>query len=88
MDENVLVFTDETGKEIECRILFTCKLEGYDANDYVVFQVGDTEEISAARYVEEENGEGQLYDVETEEEWRLLDDSLESYYNDLEETEE
>lgn len=88
MDENVLVFTDENGKEIECRILFTCTLEGFEDNQYVVFQIGDTEEISAARYVEEEGGEGQLFDVESEEEWKLLDDYLASYYDDLEEADE
>ena len=87
LKENVLVF-EKDGKEIECQILFTCNLEGYEGNNYVVFQIGDTDDISAARYTEEGDGIGQLMDVETDEEWDLLDDAIESFYNDLESAED
>ena len=87
LKENVLVF-EKDGKEIECQILFTCNLEGYEGNNYVVFQIGDTEDISAARYTEEGDGIGELLDVETDKEWDLLDDAIESFFNDLEESEE
>ena len=87
LKENVLVF-EKDGKEIECQILFTCNLEGYEGNNYVVFQIGDSEDISAARYTEEGEGIGELLDVETDEEWDLLDDAIESFFNDLEESEE
>ena len=83
LSENVLVF-EKDGKEVECQILFTCNLEGYGDNNYVVFQIGDTEDISAARYTEEGDGIGQLLDIETDEEWDLLDDAIESFFNDLE----
>lgn len=82
--ENVLVFEDNDGKEVECQILFTTNLEGYEGNNYVVFLIGDTDDISAARYIEEEGGIGQLLDVETDEEWDLLDDAIESFYNEFE----
>ena len=85
--ENVLVF-EKDGKEIECQILFTCNLEGYEGNNYVVFKIGDTDDISAARYTEEGDGIGELLDVETDKEWDLLDDAIESFFNDLEESEE
>ena len=85
--ENVLVF-EKDGKEIECQILFTCNLEGFGDNNYVVFQIGDTDDISAARYIEENDGIGQLLDIETDEEWDLLDDAIESFYNDLESAED
>lgn len=81
--ENVLIF-EKDGKEVECQILFTCNLEGYGANNYVVFQIGDTNDISAARYTEQGDGIGELFDIETDEEWDLLDDAIESFYNDLE----
>ena len=81
--ENVLVF-EKDGKEVECQILFTCNLDGYEGNNYVVFQIGDTEDISAARYTEEGEGIGELLDIETDEEWDLLDDAIESFFNDLE----
>ena len=83
LKENVLVF-EKDGKEIECQILFTCNLEGYEGNNYVVFQIGDSEDISAARYTEEGDGIGELLDVETDAEWDLLDDAIESFFNDLE----
>ena len=87
LKENVLVF-EKDGKEIECQILFTCNLEGYEGNNYVVFQIGDSEDISAARYTEEGDGIGELLDVETDKEWDLLDDAIESFFNDLEDSEE
>lgn len=87
LKENVLVF-EKDGKEIECQILFTCNLEGYEGNNYVVFQIGDSEDISAARYTEEGAGIGELLDIETDKEWDLLDDAIESFFNDLEESEE
>ena len=83
LKENVLVF-EKDGKEIECQILFTCNLEGYEGNNYVVFQIGDSEDISAARYTEQGDGIGELLDVETDNEWDLLDDAIESFFNDLE----
>jgi len=85
--ENVLVF-EKDGKEIECQILFTCNLPGYDGNNYVVFQIGDSDDISAARYTESGSGIGELLDIETDEEWDLLDDAIESFYNDLESDED
>lgn len=85
--ENVLVF-EKDGKEVECQILFTCNLEGYEGNNYVVFKIGDTDDISAARYTEEGDGIGELLDVETDKEWDLLDDAIESFFNDLEEADE
>ena len=85
--ENVLVF-EKDGKEIECQILFTCNLEGYDGNNYVVFQIGDSDDISAARYTESGNGIGELLDIETDREWDLLDDAIESFFNDLESSDE
>jgi len=86
LKENVLVF-EKDGKEIECQILFTCNLEGYEGNNYVVFQIGDSEDISAARYTEQGDGIGELLDVETDNEWDLLDDAIESFFNDLEDEE-
>ena len=85
--ENVLVF-EKDGKEVECQILFTCNLDGFEGNNYVVFQIGDTEDISAARYTEEGDGIGELLDIETDREWDLLDDAIESFFNDLEDADE
>ena len=84
LKENVLVF-EKDGKEIECQILFTCNLEGYEGNNYVVFQIGDSEDISAARYTEEGAGIGELMDIETDKEWKIIETILEEMQNEVEE---
>ena len=62
----------------------------HEKNDvkYVVFEFLDTNEISAAIYTPEENfDEGFLSDIETDEEWEMIDGLLESYYEESEEFE-
>ncbi len=54
---------------------------------YVVFEFIDTNEVSAAIYVEENEFEGSFLDIETDEEWDLLEEILEEYYDSLEEDE-
>jgi uncharacterized protein YrzB (UPF0473 family) len=80
MDENKLTIILD-GEEIMCDILFTHFSEQYEKN-YVVFQFSDRDEISAAVFVETENGEGFFEDVQTEEEWEMLDELLENYLGD------
>ncbi|MDY0346838.1 MAG: DUF1292 domain-containing protein [Acholeplasma sp.] len=80
MDENKLTIILD-GEEVMCDILFTHFSEQYEKN-YVVFQFSDRDEISAAVFVETENGEGFFEDVQTEEEWEMLDELLENYLGD------
>lgn len=72
LDSNTLFIKDENGKEVEMEILFTF------ANDeagkqYVVFQSpsGD-DEVFASAYDEE----GNLFPIETEEEWAMVEEVL------------
>ncbi len=76
-DRDLTIKTDD-GKELECTILFTYH---YDKNnkDYVVFQVKGTDNCAAAIYYPNENGEGSLEKVESEEEWKMLEGLLEDY---------
>ncbi|PKK87414.1 MAG: hypothetical protein CVV63_01095 [Tenericutes bacterium HGW-Tenericutes-8] len=83
MDENKLTIILD-GEEVMCDILFTHYSEQYEKN-YVVFQFTDRDEISAAVFIETENGEGFFEDVQTEEEWEMLDELLENYVGDDEE---
>ncbi len=83
MDENTFVMTDADGNEVVCHILFTTNLEGFEGN-YVVFQMEDSEEVTAAKYVEISDGEGELVDIETDEEWEKIEEVLNSYFDDLE----
>lgn len=59
----------------------------YDENsdkNYVIFEFVDSKEISAAVFVEENSNEGYFLDIETEDEWQLLEEVLASYYSSLE----
>lgn len=82
MDDNKITLITEDGKEELATILFT-----HDTNDksYVVFELEETGNISAAIYEEDADGEGRLLDIETDEEWEMLDQILDDYFAELEE---
>ena len=82
LQDNQMILTDQDGNESVCEILFTHEHEG---KNYVVFEFVDTHEVSAARYIPgESDDEGAFEDIETEEEWDMLDKVLQSYYDDNE----
>lgn len=86
MEDRTITLTTEDGKDVVCDILFTYHSDEFN-KDYVVFQPRGLEEVSAACYEEGENGSGELKPIETEEEWKLLEELLEDYSNQLEESE-
>ncbi len=79
-----LTIIDEEGNEILCQILFTFESEEFGKN-YVLFyplESSDEEDdvtVMAACYEEGENGIGELKEIETEEEWELIEDVLGQY---------
>jgi len=82
-NEKQLTLVDADGKETVCEILFTHEADG---KKYVVFELLDTEEVTAAIYVpREDESEGDFLDIETDEEWDMLEKLLENYFNNLEE---
>ena len=89
MNDDILVVTDELGEELECIIIMTFESEEFDKN-YVVYQIkGDeTGEFFAASFNPEDGDEGQLYQIETDEEWDLVEEVLENFLEDEEEKEE
>lgn len=84
LKDNVFTLVEEDGKEIDCKILFTCELDGYD-HSYVVFEMLEKKEISAARYIEKAEGSGEILDIEDEKEWDQLEEILEQYEIEMEE---
>lgn len=83
MKEDQLTIVLEDGTEEIVDILFT-----HEANNklYVVFELSNKEEVSAAIYVPgETEDEGILEEIETEEEWAMLDRELEAFYQELDE---
>lgn len=77
--------TDENGKEIQCEIIMTFESEEY-GKAYVVYQVvGDeSEEYYAASFNPEDGDEGQLYEIESDEEWNFVEEVLEGFLEDQE----
>ncbi|MBQ9744062.1 MAG: DUF1292 domain-containing protein [Clostridia bacterium] len=83
MDDRKMSFIDDEGKETICEILFTYHSDEFNKN-YVVFMDTETEEVSAGIYNSDDEGEGDLFPVETEEEWAMLEELLEEYAESLE----
>ena len=69
------------GKEVRCRIIFTYYSEEFKKN-YVIFQPEDENIISAMSYVEDGEKSGMLNAIETEEEWNMLEEVVNDYYED------
>lgn len=89
MEEDILYVTDELGNELEAIIIMTFESEEFEKS-YVVYQLKDDEsgEYFAASFDPEDGDEGQLYPIETDEEWDLVEEVLESFLEDQEEEEE
>lgn len=90
MNENQITLVNENGEEQLADILFTFHSEETNKN-YVVFSyTGSGEddehvEVFAASYENEDDLNGQLYPVETDEEWELIEAALENYAEESEE---
>ncbi|MBP6903709.1 MAG: DUF1292 domain-containing protein [Bacilli bacterium] len=81
-NERQLIFIDEKGDEVLCDILFTFDSEEFKKS-YVLFSpVGSGNEngemeVAAASYIPGEDGAvGELFAIETDEEWALIEDML------------
>lgn len=80
-----MIVTAENGDEVVCEILFTHEHKG---KNYVVFEFLDTHEVSAAIYIpsSESADDGTFEDVTTDEEWIMLDQLLQEYYDELDDS--
>ena len=88
-EDSYLTIVDEDGNEVLCQVLFAFESEELNRK-YVIFcEVSEIEkyygsededegqiEVSAARYIEGEDGTGVLEEIETEEEWALIEEEL------------
>lgn len=80
MEDRTLTITTDSGEEILCEILFTTHSEEFN-KDYVVFVEKGTNTASAAIYNANDKGEGKLTQITSEEEWTMLEEMLDDYYN-------
>jgi len=77
-----MIVVNDEGTETTCDILFTHEHNG---KNYVIFEFLDSKEISGAVYVPgKTEDEGFFEDIETDEEWDLLDKLLQEYFDKLE----
>lgn len=88
MNEKTIIVTDENGKNTEYEIILTFE-SPITGKKYVIYQLPDEEEeVMAAIYEEENDGEGNLIEIETEEEFQMIQDILDSFMEEEEEEEE
>ncbi len=82
MEDNKFFITDEDGKQIEYEIIFTFK-SPVTNKDYVIYKLPEEEEeVLAAIYVEQNDGEGTLLEIESEEEFQMVEEVLASFYEE------
>lgn len=75
-----LTIIDADGNEVLCQILFTLESEEFGKKYVVFYEMADISgaeddtdiPLMAASYVENENGEGELSEIETDEEWEFI----------------
>lgn len=89
--ERQFIITNEDGSEELANVLFTYETTYNDMpKNYVIFEFANSKEVSAAIYEEDlkKPGEGELKDIETEEEWQFIEEIYNEYLKDSEEEED
>lgn len=82
-----LTIIDADGNEKLCQILFTLDSEEFGKKYVVFYEISslseseDDEEVPlmAASYVETEDGEGELSEIETDEEWEFIEAAVRDF---------
>lgn len=88
-----ITLVDEEGNEELHEILFTFESDQFERSYVLVFpastEEGDEVELKAFAYREEDGGlEGQLLPIETEEEWDMIEEVLNTFIEEDEEAEQ
>ena len=83
-----LTIIDSEGNEKLCQILFTLESEEFGKKYVVFYEVSELNDVDndedeiplmAASYVETEDGSGELSEIETDEEWELVEEVLQQF---------
>ncbi len=85
-----LTIIDEEGKEQECEVLFTFNSEIFNKSYVIYYPVGEEDndeiEVMASAFTEDEGGiSGKLLAIETDEEWEMIEEVLETFAEESEE---
>ncbi|MED3823287.1 DUF1292 domain-containing protein [Priestia flexa] len=85
-EEGKITIVDESGNEQLCEILFTFDSEEYGKSYVIYYPIGADEnddeeiEIHASAFTPSENGEdGELQPIETEEEWDMVEEMVNTF---------
>ena len=87
-NENKIIIVDEQGRERVCEILFTYQHPETEKNYVVLYPIdeldSDDEEMDlfAYSFVENENGDGELFTLETDEEYDMINEVIDQFYED------
>ncbi|WP_010678227.1 DUF1292 domain-containing protein [Bacillus timonensis] len=87
--EKQITVVDEQGNEILCEVLFTFESEEFGKSYVLYYPVSDDNEdeedieIHASSFSPSEDGEdGELQPIETEEEWDLVEEMLNTFLDE------
>ena len=87
-NENKIIIIDEQGRERVCEILFTYQHPETQKNYVVLYPIDeldtDDEEMDlfAYSFIENENGDGELFTLETDEEYDMINEVIDQFYKD------
>lgn len=87
-NENKIIIVDEQGRERVCEILFTYQHPEAEKNYVVLYPIdeldSDEEEMDlfAYSFVENEDGDGELFTLETDEEYDMINEVIDQFYED------
>ena len=85
--ENNITVVDENGNEQLCEILFTFDSEKFNKSYVLYYPISDNDdeeiEIHASSFVPSENNEdGELTPIETDEEWDMIEEMLNTFLDE------
>jgi len=85
MEDKRLFIQDEEGNEIEYEIILTFVNPDTDIKYVVYKELGDTDDVFAARYEETSDHDGSLMEIDSDEEFEMIQELLDSFYNEEDE---
>lgn len=90
-EPEIIYIPDDDGNEEEFEVIMKFEVDGSDKKYMMVVPVEDTdedaEEVYAFRY-EEDGDDLQLFTIEDEEEWKIVEDTFQTLLAEMEEGEE
>jgi len=81
-EDKRLSVVDENGDEQIYEIVLTFHSDSLEKSYVLYKEPGDTDEVFAASFDEENNDGGILHPIETDEEWDMIEEVLETFTDD------